>query len=202
MHNFEKLGAFYLGKTYDPAACKLLDELVLYDSKDLNTHAVIIGMTGSGKTGLGIGLLEEALIDGIPVIAIDPKGDLPNLLLTFPQLTPQDLRPWVNEQDALKKGLTADRYAGEQAEFWKKGLASWGQDAARIQRLRETADFSVYTPGSSAGQPLCVLRSFAPPPPAVLNDVDLLRDRMALLTGYRFIPYCKTIFRDHITASG
>lgn len=178
MHNFEKLGAFYLGKTYDLAARKLLNELVLYDSKDLNTHAVIIGMTGSGKTGLGIGLLEEALIDRIPVIAIDPKGDLPNLLLTFPQLTAQDLRPWVNEQDALKKGLTADRYAGEQAEFWKKGLASWGQDAARIQRLRETADFSVYTPGSSAGQPLCVLRSFAPPPPAVLNDVDLLRDRI------------------------
>lgn len=106
MKPYEKLGAFYLGKLYDMPSQQLRDDIVLYDSKDLNTHAVIIGMTGSGKTGLGIALLEEALIDNIPVIAIDPKGDLPNLLLNFPQLQPDDFRPWINEQDALKARLT------------------------------------------------------------------------------------------------
>jgi DNA helicase HerA-like ATPase len=98
MKAYEKLGAFYLGKVYNLPSQQLHEEVVLYDSKDLNTHAVIIGMTGSGKTGLGIALLEEALIDNIPVIAIDPKGDLPNLLLTFPQLHPAEFRPWISER--------------------------------------------------------------------------------------------------------
>ena len=94
MNDYEKLGAFYLGKDYDLDKGKLQETLVLYDSKDLTTHGVIIGMTGSGKTGLGIALIEEALIDKIPVIAVDPKGDLPNLLLSFPQLRAEDFRPW------------------------------------------------------------------------------------------------------------
>ena len=105
MSEYEKLGAFFLGKEYELAARKRRDDMVLYDSKDLTTHAVIIGMTGSGKTGLGIAVLEEALIDNIPIIAIDPKGDLTNLVLNFPQLRAEDLRPWVNEQDALNAGL-------------------------------------------------------------------------------------------------
>jgi DNA helicase HerA-like ATPase len=142
---YEKLGAFYLGKEYDLASHNLKPDMVLYDSKDLNTHAVIIGMTGSGKTGLGIGLLEEALIDNIPVIAMDPKGDLPNLLLTFPELKPADFRPWINEQDALNKGLTPEKYAAGQAEMWRKGLASWNQEPERIARLRSAAEFAVYT---------------------------------------------------------
>ena len=105
-NNYEKLGVFYLGKEYDLASRTLKEDLILYDSKDLNTHAVIIGMTGSGKTGLGIGILEEALIDNIPIIAIDPKGDLPNLLLNFPDLNPKDFLPWVNnsQQSRLKPG--------------------------------------------------------------------------------------------------
>jgi hypothetical protein len=178
MSDYEKLGAFYLGKEYDLASRKRREGLLLYDSKDLTTHAVIIGMTGSGKTGLGIALLEEALIDNIPIIAIDPKGDLTNLVLTFPQLRAQDLRPWVNEQDALNAGLTPEQFAAKQADLWRKGLGSWGQDAARIARLKDAADFAVYTPGSSAGMPVSVLRSFAPPPQAVGQDTDLLRERI------------------------
>ena len=178
MNAYEKLGAFYLGKYFDMAAQKLKDDLVLYDSKDLNTHAVIIGMTGSGKTGLGISLLEEALIDNIPVIAIDPKGDLPNLLLSFPQLQPGDFRPWINEQDALNAGLTPDQFAGKQADLWRKGLASWDQDPERIDRLKASAEFAVYTPGSNAGQPVSVLRNFAPPTTDIMAEKDLLRDRI------------------------
>jgi hypothetical protein len=178
MKAYEKLGAFYLGKYFDMAAQKLKDDLVLYDSKDLNTHAVIIGMTGSGKTGLGISLLEEALIDNIPVIAIDPKGDLPNLLLSFPQLQPGDFRPWINEQDALNAGLTPDQFAGKQADLWRKGLASWDQDPERIDRLKASAEFAVYTPGSNAGQPVSVLRNFAPPTTDIMAEKDLLRDRI------------------------
>jgi hypothetical protein len=178
MNEYEKLGVFYLGKEYDVAARKRLDNLLLYDSKDLTTHGVIIGMTGSGKTGLGIALLEEALIDNIPVIAIDPKGDLTNLVLNFPQLRAQDLRPWINEQDALSAGLTPDQFAAKQADLWRKGLNGWGQDPERIARLQAAAEFAVYTPGSSAGQPVSVLRSFAPPPGHVGQDMDLLRERI------------------------
>ena len=182
MKDYEKLGAFYIGKQYDLATRTRNDELVLYDSKDLTTHAVIIGMTGSGKTGLGIGLIEEALIDNIPVIAIDPKGDLPNLLLTFPELEAGDFRPWVNEQEAVKKGLTAEQFAAEQARLWRKGLAGWDQDPERIARLKSAADFTVYTPGSRAGLPVNILRSFSPPLPAIRQDPDLFNERIQTTT--------------------
>ncbi|MCK5914590.1 MAG: ATP-binding protein, partial [Deltaproteobacteria bacterium] len=175
---YEKLGSFYLGREYDVASRTAKKDLVLYDSKDLNTHAVIIGMTGSGKTGLGVSLLEEALIDNIPVIAIDPKGDLTNLSLTFPELKPADFRPWINEQDALTKGLTPDEYAAQQAQDWQKGLADWGQEPERIARLRNAAECVVYTPGSNAGLPISILRNFSPPPEAILADSDLFRERI------------------------
>lgn len=178
MKAYEKLGAFYLGKLYDMPSQQLRDDIVLYDSKDLNTHAVIIGMTGSGKTGLGIALLEEALIDNIPVIAIDPKGDLPNLLLNFPQLQPDDFRPWINEQDALNAGLTPDQFAAKQATLWRNGLAQWDQDPERMARLKAAADLTVYTPGSSAGLPVSVLRNFAPPSDSIMEEKDLLRERI------------------------
>lgn len=179
MQDFEKLGVFYLGKEYDLDQKTRSENLVLYDSKDLVTHAVCVGMTGSGKTGLCIGLIEEAAIDGIPSIVIDPKGDLANLLLTFPQLRPEDFRPWINEDDARTKGLSPEEYAQKQADLWKNGLASWGEDGARIQRLKDAADFAIYTPGSTAGIPVSILKSFAAPPAQVRADAELMRDRIS-----------------------
>ncbi len=179
MQDFEKLGVFYLGKEYDLAAKRRTENLVLYDSRDLVTHAVCVGMTGSGKTGLCIALLEEAAIDGVPAIVIDPKGDLANLMLTFPELRGADFLPWVNEEEARRKGVEPAAYAEAQAALWKKGLAEWGQDGGRIRRLREAAEFAIYTPGSSAGIPLSILKSFQAPEKVVLEDGDLRRERVA-----------------------
>jgi hypothetical protein len=179
MQPFEKLGAFYLGKLFDPDGGKVRDDLLLYDAKDLTTHAVCVGMTGSGKTGLCVSLLEEAAIDGIPTIAIDPKGDLGNLALTFPELRPADFRPWVDEAEAARKGQTADEYASSVANLWARGLGQWGQDGTRIARLKDAADVAIYTPGSSAGLPLRVLRSFDAPPAALIEDTDAFRERVA-----------------------
>ncbi|TKB79631.1 MAG: ATP-binding protein [Nitrospira sp.] len=180
--DFEKLGVFYLGRPYDLATKQAKPGWLLYDSKDLVTHAVCVGMTGSGKTGLCLSLLEEAAIDGIPAIMIDPKGDLANLLLTFPKLQAEDFQPWVNEDDARKKGLSPADFAQQEADLWKKGLASWGQDGARIQRLKDAADFSVYTPGSNAGLPVSILKSFAAPGQEILDDTELLRERVSTTT--------------------
>jgi hypothetical protein len=160
--DYEKLGAFYLGREFDAAANALKDDLILYDSKDLTTHAVCVGMTGSGKTGLCLSLLEEAAIDGVPAICIDPKGDLGNLLLTFPNLAPADFEPWLDAGDAARKGMSVKDLAARTAETWKSGLAEWGQAPERIGRLRSAADVAIYTPGADTGLPLSVLRSFAP----------------------------------------
>jgi hypothetical protein len=181
--DFEKLGVFYLGREYDGAKAALTDVPVLYDAKDLTTHAVVVGMTGSGKTGLCVSLLEEAAIDGIPALVIDPKGDIGNLLLAFPGLAPADFAPWVDPGDASRKGLTVEQLAAQTAETWKKGLASWGQDAARIARYRDAVDVSIYTPGASSGLPLSVLRSFAPPAGDAAKDAALLRDRIGAIVG-------------------
>jgi hypothetical protein len=176
--DFEKLGVFYLGRPYDLATKQSSAAPLLYDSKDLVTHAVCVGMTGSGKTGLCLGLLEEALLDGIPALMIDPKGDLANLCLTFPDLRPEDFQPWVNEEDARRKGLDVAAYAAQQAELWKKGLAAWGEDGARIRRLRDAADVVVYTPGSTAGLPVSIVKSFGAPAAAVREDAEVFRERI------------------------
>ena len=182
MEDFEKLGVFYLGRPYDLAKKKPKPGWLLYDSKDLVTHAVCVGMTGSGKTGLCLGLLEEAAIDGIPAIVIDPKGDLANLMLTFPQLRGEDFAPWINEDDARKNGLSPADFATQQAELWKKGLGEWGQSGERIQKLKDAADVVVYTPGSNAGIPVSILKSFAAPSQEILDDVELLRERVGTTT--------------------
>ena len=140
-------------------------------------------MTGSGKTGLGIGIIEEAAIDNIPVIAIDPKGDLGNLALTFPQLRGEDFLPWVNVHEAANKGLSAEEYANNQAELWRKGLSEWGQDEKRIERLRNAADVRIYTPGGSAGLGVSLLRSFNAPSREIINDKDAYRDRVDITTN-------------------
>jgi hypothetical protein len=205
MQEYEKLGVFYLGQLYDLDAKERLDPLLLYDSRDLVTHAVCVGMTGSGKTGLCVGLLEEAALDGIPAIVIDPKGDLGNLLLTFPELRASDFRPWINEEDASRKGKTPDEYAAAQAELWANGLAGWGQDRERIQRLREAAEFTIYTPGSTAGRPLSILKSFAAPDASLRDDPELLGDKIETtvtgLLGLLGIEADPIQSREHILIS-
>ena len=176
--SYERLGVFYLGREYDPASQQVGTDL-LYDSRDLTTHAVCIGMTGSGKTGLCLSLLEEAALDGVPAIAIDPKGDIGNLLLTFPELRAEDFQPWVDAGEASRKGKTVDEFAAATADNWRKGLGEWGQDGARIARLREAADVAIYTPGSDSGRPLSVLRSFAAPDPATLSDATAFKERIS-----------------------
>ena len=203
--DFEKLGMFYLGRPYDLVAKRPKPGWLLYDSKDLVTHAVCVGMTGSGKTGLCLSLLEEAAIDNIPAIIIDPKGDLGNLMLTFPSLKGEDFQPWINEDDARKKGLSPADYAKAQAELWAKGLGSWQQDGARIQRLSDAADVAIYTPGSNAGLPVSILKSFAAPAADIHDDAELLRERISTtvisLLGLLGIEADPIQSREHILLS-
>ena len=179
MKDFEHLGAFYLGRRFDMGAGKSTDELILYDSKDLTTHAVVVGMTGSGKTGLCLDLLEEAGIDKVPAIVIDPKGDISNLLLTFPDLSANDFLPWVDEGQASRQGMTTAEFANNEAKKWSKGLQSWGQDGARIKKFRDTVDLQIFTPGSDSGRPVMILKSFAAPPQKILEDSDAFRERIS-----------------------
>ena len=183
MQDYEKLGVFYLGREYDAAKRAPSDNLLLYDSRDLTTHAVCVGMTGSGKTGLCLALLEEAGIDGIPAICIDPKGDLGNLLLTFPHLQAAEFLSWIDPGEAQRKGLSVEQYAAQTAESWKNGLAEWGQTPERIGKFRDAVDLAIYTPGSEAGLPLSVVRSFAAPPTELLQDTAALREQIATVVS-------------------
>jgi hypothetical protein len=176
--DFERLGSFYLGRLLRDDG-SVGPEPLLYEARDLTTHAVCLGMTGSGKTGLCVSLLEEAALDGIPSIAIDPKGDLGNLLLTFPSLAAAEFRPWIDVTEAERAGRTPEEHAAATAELWKRGLAEWGQDGDRIRRLRESAELALYTPGSRVGRPLSVLRSLAAPPAAERASADALGERVA-----------------------
>lgn len=176
--DYEKLGQFYLGRDYDAATKTVEDGLILYDSKDLVTHGVVLGMTGSGKTGLCIALLEEAAMDHIPAIIIDPKGDISNLLLMFPDLDAKSFEPWVNQDDAAKKGMNLPDYAAKTAATWKNGLADWGQDGQRIATLKASVDINIFTPGSNAGIPVSILSSLEVPPPEVMEDAEMFGERV------------------------
>lgn len=168
-NSYESLKLFYIGKE------KVDGEYIplVYKNKDFLTHAAIIGMTGSGKTGLGISLLEEAAIDNIPSIIIDPKGDMTNLLLTFPSLKAQDFKPWVEEQEAANSGKSVDEFAEDLAKTWKKGIEGDFQSASRIQKLKDSANYTIYTPGSDAGVQVSILSSFNAPSKEVMEDEEL-----------------------------
>jgi len=205
MEPFEKLGAFYIGKEYDLAANERKDDLVMYDARDLTTHAVVVGMTGSGKTGLCIDILEEAAIDKVPAIIIDPKGDITNLLLTFPELRPEDFQPWVNLDDARRKDMSIEDYAAKIAGVWRKGLAGWGEGPDRIRMLKNSAEFRIYTPGSEAGLPISILASLNAPNLAWDDNKEVLREQIqgtvSALLGLVKIDADPLRSREHILLS-
>ena len=205
MQPFEKLGAFFIGKEYDLESHQRLDDLVMYDARDLTTHAVVVGMTGSGKTGLCIDILEEAAIDHVPAIIIDPKGDITNLLLTFPELRPEDFQPWVNIDDARRKDMTIEEYAAKMADVWRKGLAEWGEGPERIRMLKESAEFRIYTPGSDAGLPISILASLRAPKLDWEGNKELLREQIqgtvSALLGLVKIDADPLRSREHILLS-
>ncbi len=199
--DIEQPASFYLGREYDLAKHEIEpDKYVLYDARDLTTHGVVVGMTGSGKTGLCITLLEEAAIDGIPSVCIDPKGDLTNLLLHFPDLNPKDFEHWLNEEDAQQKGISKEAYAQELSERWRKGLEDSGQSPDRIAKLKAAADWRIYTPGSETGLPLSILGSFAAPKgkvprEALTQKIDATATALLGLTGIASDPVQS---REHI----
>ena len=176
MENFD--GKFYLGRKYDPKEGKISDENLYYDSEDLTTHAVVVGMTGSGKTGLCIGMLEEAALNRIPALMIDPKGDITNALLHFPDLSPSDFQPWVNPDDARREGKTIEQAATDAAELWQNGLEKWGIGRDRIQALKDSVEFTIYTPGSDAGIPVSILASLKAPEIPWEGNSEIIREKI------------------------
>ncbi len=172
-------GKFYIGKMYDPKKKLILQKPTLYDPDDLTTHGVVVGMTGSGKTGLCIDILEEAALNGIPALVIDPKGDIANLLLHFPSLDPQDFEPWVDTDTAQREGKSAAEVAQEVSELWKSGLAEWDIDSERIARVRQAVDYAVYTPGSDAGIPVSILTSLQAPALSWDENREAIREKIS-----------------------
>ena len=187
-------GRLYMGATDAPEAPLLLE------AADLTTHGVIVGMTGSGKTGLGVCLLEEALLQGVPTLVIDPKGDMGNLLLSFPDLAPADFRPWVNEGEADREGISVDDLAASTAETWETGLAGSGIGKDRIRALHDRVDFTIYTPGSGSGVPLNVIGDLSAPaagsdPEAMRDEIDGLVQGLLGLVGVESDPLSG---REHV----
>lgn len=172
-------GKFYLGEIFDPQAGKRSGQPLLYDPEDLTTHAVVVGMTGSGKTGLCVDLLEEAALNGFPALMIDPKGDITNMLLHFPDLLPQDFQPWVNADQARREGKSLEQAAQDTAALWRNGLADWGIDAQRLRALKSSAEFAVYTPGSDAGIPVSILSSLKAPEIPWEGNREVLREKIS-----------------------
>lgn len=202
----ETNGKFYLGRIFDTQEGKTTDQALLYEPADLTTHAVVVGMTGSGKTGLCIDLLEEAALNNIPALMIDPKGDITNTLLHFPNLLPQDFQPWVNPDQARRAGKSLDQAAAETAALWKQGLTDWGIDPPRLAKLTDSAQFAVFTPGSDAGIPINILASLKAPAVAWETNKETLREQISAtviallgLVGMQDIDPVRS--REHILLS-
>jgi hypothetical protein len=172
-------GKFYMGRTVHPQTGETTETPALYDKDDLTTHGVVVGMTGSGKTGLCIDLLEELALSGLPAIMIDPKGDITNILLHFPELSPSDFAPWVNADEARREGKTIDQAARGTASLWRSGLAEWEIQPERIARLSEAAHFCIYTPGSDAGLPVNMLASLRAPTIPWESNRELLQEKIS-----------------------
>ena len=190
---------FYLGRWAEGG------QTVSYDPADLTTHAVVIGMTGSGKTGLLISMLEEAARQNLPAVVIDPKGDLTNLLLHFPDLSAGELKPWLDPESARRAGLSVDELAAQTAQKWSQGLADWNLGRDQIEQLNRVG-YSVYTPGSTAGIPVNLLSSFAAPALPWEENREALREQIASivtallgLVGYDNIDPLRS--REHILLS-
>ena len=186
---------FYLGRTYNSTTNKLGEDVVYYDSRDLTTHALVVGMTGSGKTGLCITMLEEAILDNIPAIIIDPKGDITNLMLTFPNMRGEDFQPWIHADDARRAGMDTQTYAADVAHRWKDGLQSWGIVPERLTWLQHATKISIYTPGSDAGLPISILASLRAPRMNWMGQEEAIRERISgtvtalfALAGMNFQP--------------
>jgi hypothetical protein len=198
-------GSFHLGRAIDPKTGEPGADEVVVGSSDLTTHGVIVGMTGSGKTGLAVVLIEEALRAGIPAFVLDPKGDMTNLALVFPDLQPASFRPWVSEAEAQAAGVSVDEYAARQATMWREGLEASGIGPERLQELKDAADVTVYTPGSTAGVPLNVIGSLGAPSLSWDTEEEALRDEieatvtsLLALVGIRADPLSS---REHVLLS-
>ena len=174
----EQLGSFYLGAIYDLENGQRTETPLHYDARDLVTHAVCVGMTGSGKTGLCLGLLEEAALDKVPALLIDPKGDITNLLLQFPKMQPADFQPWVNVDDARRKDKSVEEFAASTAESWRSGLADWGITGERMRLLAAHTDYTIFTPGSEMGTPINIMGSLAAPQLDWATQIEAIREQI------------------------
>ncbi|MFV1969795.1 MAG: ATP-binding protein [Acidimicrobiia bacterium] len=169
---------FFIGGPVNDDDDRIPDAQTKYDPSDLTTHGVIVGMTGSGKTGLGVIYLEEALRNNIPTLVIDPKGDMTNLLLTFPDLAPEDFEPWIDAAAAAKEDRTPLQEAADEATKWSNGLASWGLAGDDIGSMRASIDMAIYTPGSDAGIPLNVIGNLDVPDLSWDTESEAMRDEI------------------------
>ncbi len=174
----DHLGSFYLGAEYDLKNKTRTNIPLNYDARDLTTHALCVGMTGSGKSGLCLGLMEEAALDDVPAILIDPKGDIANLVLQFPDLSPGDFAPWISQDDAQREGKSVADYAADVAAGWKRGIEDWGMGLKRIQSLKDSVEYTIYTPGSQAGVPVNILGSLAAPGLNFDDFAEIIRERI------------------------
>jgi hypothetical protein len=145
----------------------------------LLTHGVIVGMTGSGKTGLLMVLIEEALRSEVPVIMIDIKGDLPNLMLTFPNMSAEEFEPWIDDTGNRTPGHARSQAAESVARTWAQKLADWQLGPSDVADFRARVAPRLFTPGMLAGEPLHVLSGLEQPSSLWQTDVPAARESLS-----------------------